>query len=148
MRTYPRKQKGAALIIGLLLLTIVTLLAITGMNTASTELAMAGNEQYRQNAFEASETGIEQRLSTLRTVPAILGTTVDSGITPIAGSATDQFSTETAYMGLDSLVANSSTNTFVEYHYQIESTGTSSRDANSVHTQGAYVVQIGGGSTP
>jgi type IV pilus assembly protein PilX len=63
------KQQGAALVIGLVLLVVLTLLAVTGMNTASSELLMAGNEQYRQNAFQASEAGIEQALSDLPTVP-------------------------------------------------------------------------------
>jgi type IV pilus assembly protein PilX len=67
MRTplkYPmrRGQQGAALIIGLILLMVLTLLAISGMNSASLEFIMAGNEQYRANAFQAAEAGIEQSM--------------------------------------------------------------------------------------
>ena len=40
-----RKQNGAALVVGLILLVVVTMLAISGMNTATTELAMARNDQ-------------------------------------------------------------------------------------------------------
>ncbi|PZN33189.1 MAG: pilus assembly protein PilX, partial [Proteobacteria bacterium] len=46
----------------MLLLLVLTLLAISGMNTASLELVMAGNTQYRQNAFQAAENGIERSL--------------------------------------------------------------------------------------
>jgi hypothetical protein len=51
----PQRQNGAALVVGLLLLMVLTLLAISGMNTASLELVMAGNTQYQQNAFQAAE---------------------------------------------------------------------------------------------
>ena len=43
----PARQRGAALVIGLLLLLVLTLLAVSGMSSASVELIMAGNEQYR-----------------------------------------------------------------------------------------------------
>ena len=53
------KQQGAALIIGLVLLVVITVLAISGMNTATTELAMARNDQNYEFAFQAAETGLE-----------------------------------------------------------------------------------------
>jgi type IV pilus assembly protein PilX len=58
-----RKQQGAALVVGLILLVVVTVLAISGMNTATTELALARNDQNYENAFQAAETGIEHALS-------------------------------------------------------------------------------------
>lgn len=57
------KQQGAALIIGLILLVVITVLAISGMNTATTELAMARNDQNSENAFQAAETGLENALA-------------------------------------------------------------------------------------
>ena len=57
------RQTGAALVIGLILLVVVTVLAVSGMNTATTELAMARNDQVSENAFQAAETGIEIALS-------------------------------------------------------------------------------------
>ena len=41
-----RRQGGAALVVGLVLLMILTLLAISGMNTSTLELQMAGNFQF------------------------------------------------------------------------------------------------------
>ena len=46
-----RGQSGAALVVGLLLLLVLTILAISGMTTATLELQMAGNEQYQERAF-------------------------------------------------------------------------------------------------
>ena len=56
-------QEGAALVVGLILLVVVTVLAVSGMNTATTELAMARNDQNYENAFQAAETGIENALA-------------------------------------------------------------------------------------
>ena len=41
----PGKQNGAVLVTSLVLLVIITVLALSGMNTATTELAMARNDQ-------------------------------------------------------------------------------------------------------
>ena len=57
-----KQQQGAALVIGLVLLVVITVLAISGMNTATTELAMARNDQNYENAFQAAETGLEMAL--------------------------------------------------------------------------------------
>ena len=57
------RQQGAALVVGLLLLVVITVLAISGMNTATTELAMARNNQAYEDAFQAAETGIATALS-------------------------------------------------------------------------------------
>ena len=65
-------QHGAALIVGMVLLVILTLLAISGMNTATTELFMAGNEKYQENAFQAAETGIERTIATAAFNPAVV----------------------------------------------------------------------------
>lgn len=53
-----KQQDGAVLVIGLVLLTVITVLAVSGMNTATTELAMARNDQSSENAFQAAEAGL------------------------------------------------------------------------------------------
>lgn len=140
------RQRGAALVVGLILLLVLTLLAITGMNTATTELVMAGNEQFRQNAFNASETGIEEALADLETVPQN-GVAVDVN-EGVEGSDTDTYETSSLYLGDDLNITGYSAGKFVGFHYEIVSTGRSARNAASEHTQGAYVVQTspGGGS--
>jgi len=141
----PRQQQGAALVIGLILLLILTLLAVTGMNTASSELIMAGNEQFRQNAFQAAETGIEQAITVLATVPQT-GTPVTVADMAVPGSAVDEYSTESQYMGDDLNLPGFSAGKFVGFHYQITSTGTSARNANARNRQGAFVIQSAGGA--
>jgi type IV pilus assembly protein PilX len=138
-------QQGAALVIGLILLLILTLLAVTGMNTASSELIMAGNEQFRQNAFHAAEAGIEQAVTDLATVPQT-GTAVVVSDVAVPGSPTDEYTTASTYMGDDLNLPGFSAGKFVGFHYQIESRGTSARNANSRQVQGAFVIQSAGGA--
>jgi type IV pilus assembly protein PilX len=132
------RQRGAALVVGLILLAVLTLLAISGMNTASTELVMAGNEQYRQQAFQASETGIERELLILSDIAPGSGPVkkdIDLG-------SNAKLNVLITYRGEGS-VQNHSTN-FVGFHYDVRSNGTSSRNASALHWQGAYYVnQVG-----
>ncbi|MEZ5500458.1 MAG: PilX N-terminal domain-containing pilus assembly protein [Steroidobacteraceae bacterium] len=139
------QQRGAALVIGLVLLVILTLLAVTGMNTASTELVMAGNEQYRQNAFQASETGIEQAMMVLSTLPQTAVPTVVAPVV-IAGT-TDEYTTTTTYRGEDSDIPGFSAGKFIGFHYEIDSTGTSRRNATAAHEQGSFVIAGGAGGS-
>ena len=76
-----KKQDGAALIVGLILLVVITVLAISGMNTATTELAMARNDQNYENAFQAAETGLAAALGS-----GTFDTLVNATLTPTIGS--------------------------------------------------------------
>jgi type IV pilus assembly protein PilX len=136
------KQRGAALVIGLLLLVILTLLAISGMNSASTELVMAGNEQYRQKAFNASSAGIEQALVDLEKVKQDKLTPTTTDKTSISGGdAEDAYVTSSQYKDAEENVAGFTAGRFAAYHYEITATGTAVRQATSVQTQGAYLIQ-------
>ena len=77
-----KRQRGAALIVGLMMLVIVTLLAVTAVSTSSTELIMAGNEQFRERAFQAAEAGVETAYRKVRSgdadVPFNIGTFLDT----------------------------------------------------------------------
>jgi hypothetical protein len=130
-----KHQRGAALVVGLLLLSVLTLLAIAGMNTASTELMMAGNEQFREGAFQAAEAGVEQQLPDLDKIPPGSTTAVDKTVD--LGNTTS-YTTSSKYRGEGS-VPGSSTK-FVGFYYDIASTGSGPRNATSVQTQGAYVI--------
>jgi Tfp pilus assembly protein PilX len=52
-------QTGAALITALVLLTIMTLLAVTSMGTNTLEEKMAANAQETNRAFQTAETGLQ-----------------------------------------------------------------------------------------
>lgn len=51
-------EQGAALIIGLVVLVLLTLVGVTGMRATTLEERMAGNELDRNNAFQAAEASL------------------------------------------------------------------------------------------
>jgi type IV pilus assembly protein PilX len=147
-------QRGAALVVGLLLLVVLTLLGVVGMNIANAELAIATNEQLRIRAFQAAETGIERALPELdlvgqSVVPRVAGGDIEGSPTnSLTGAATDRFASSTRYIDSTELVANNKANVISAFHYQVESAGTSSRGAESNHTQGAYIIVMNGSAPP
>lgn len=53
-----RQQRGAALVVSLILLLVLTLIGVTGMRGASMEEKMAGNMRDRNVAFQAAESAL------------------------------------------------------------------------------------------
>jgi len=148
---FPAKQGGAALVVGLILMVVITILAISGMNTATTELAMARNDQSYENAFQAAETGLEVALSQGRfntLVNVNLAQTVNAydSVTAVISFEDTTLVPDRAFsMGVGSGLA--------AYHFNVVSTaeskfdpGGTDRDASAVHTQAFYVVGPGASS--
>jgi Tfp pilus assembly protein PilX len=147
MRNRNTTQRGAALVIGLILLAIITLLAVVGMNISNSELASATSEQLRLRAFQAAETGVERGLQNLASVGTGSFTPISDAVTAIDGSAVnksngtaqDSYRTVRQYRDWSTFIPGNS-RTFNAYHYTVESTGSSARNAVAVHTQGAYIL--------
>jgi len=141
-----QRQRGAALVVGLLLLLVLTVLALTGMTTATTELVMAGNEQYHKNATQAASAGVERAIGRIGTVPTVPGgAPTEIPKTSIAGSTSDFYTTQSRFLGEEIGLPQSSADKFVGLHYVIESTGQSARNATDTQVQGVFVVAAGGG---
>ena len=142
-----RRQQGAALVVGMILLMVLTLLAISGMNSATLELQMAGNAQYSENAFQAAETGIEEAMRDAQ-VNGTNTANIDPEVTDVvAGTTTDHYKILTRHNpdnGVTNVPAGGFSmgvgKGFSAYHFDVTSTGTSSRDATQTHVQGFYVV--------
>lgn len=153
MRYLRNKQRGAALVVGLILLVVITLLAVVGMNIANTELASATSEQLRMRAFNAAETGLEQRLQTLGVDATTSATPVVADAVAVENSpvnankdATDTYQVTTTYWGEGSMLSRYTAGTFAGFHYSIQSTGDAPRGAVAVHTVGAFIVNAVGDS--
>jgi len=142
-----RQQRGAALVVGLILLAIITLLAVVGMNISNSELASATSEQLRLRAFQSAETGVERGLQNLASVGTASLTPItdartpvdNSPINPSDSSAQDNYQTVRQYRDWSTFIPNNS-RVFNAYHYTVISTGTSARNAVAVHTQGAFIM--------
>ena len=144
------KQRGAALVVGLILLVVISVLAISGMNTATTELAMARNDQNYENALQAAETGLEQALGQGSFNPA--GT---ANVTYIINS-NDQVTAQIQPDGQPTIVPDKAFtlgagSSIMAYHFlataQAESRrapgSTTDRDSTATHSQAFYVVGPG-----
>lgn len=141
-------QRGAALVVGLLLLLILTVLGITGLVMATMELQMAGNQQFQERAFQAAEAGIEQAmrspsLNTTYTIAAPL-----NGTASVSAGTSGQTDTATTKLYFDAEAGITpvpgggySLGTGLQaYHFVVESNGTSARGAVDAHTQSFYVL--------
>lgn len=58
-----RRQRGATLVIALVMLVLMTLLAVSAINLSTGNLKMIGNMQYQQEASSAAQAAVNQVLS-------------------------------------------------------------------------------------
>lgn len=139
------RQQGAALVVGLILMVVITVLAISGMNTATTELAMARNDQSYEYAFQAAETGLEAALS-----QGSFDTLVNVNLTQTVNphdSVTAIVSFEDTTMVPDRAFSMGAGSGIAAYHFNAVATaesrfaaGGTDKDASAVHSQAFYVV--------
>jgi len=130
-----QKQSGAALVVGLILLVVLTLMALSSMNTATLDLVMAGNEQYRGRAFTASESGIEQSLVNYG---AFDSTKDYSGTSTTTGNGNDSFIYNITRPNSGVVMPPPSGSSAGEYgaiYFTVSSTGKSDRSSGAVNTQ-------------
>jgi hypothetical protein len=140
------RQRGAALVVGLVLLLVLTLLAVSTLRTAALELLMAGNVQFKENAFQLAETGIDTVVGQAQAgdipLTAVDGWTLNNGTRayPALGG---EFETRVRYLSTTAAPAGFSSK-FRAYHFQIDAAGrTDQRGARSDHSQGVYRVSTG-----
>jgi uncharacterized membrane protein len=138
----PARQRGASLVVGLVLLLVLSVLAISTMSSATFGLTMAGNAMYSENAFQMAETGIEVAMNSgpFSEVDLVLPETV---VTDVDGEpvgthqATVSFQQCTTAEGFSESIDPDS---YRAYHFQIDSVGTSFRGAQSRNQQDFYLV--------
>ncbi len=141
-----RRQDGAALVVGLVLLVVITVLAISGMNTATTELAMARNDQNYENAFQAAETGIENAISqgtfnTLANTNLVYNINTNDSVTSMIIFEDSTLVPDRAFsLGVGSGIAAYHFNVIATAESKRDAGGTTDRDASAVHSQSFYIV--------
>jgi type IV pilus assembly protein PilX len=149
MNQHPRtalRQQGAALAVGLILLVVITVLAISGMNTATTELTMARNAQYYENSFQAAETGLEH-IWAQAPFNMLAGSEFDLDITANE-SVSVQIEFENTSIVPDRAFSLGTGTGLSAYHFNAVATAisarspgvTTDRDVLAVHSQAFYIV--------
>lgn len=141
----PRQQQGAALVIGLILLLVLTILAVSGVFTSTMELRMVGNTQLQERAFQAAEVAVEE---------AMANPLVNTGlpevqlITPNPNSIDDDYSFTTQHVCTSQPPIGSGYGVGVvtTLHFQVAATGTAPGNALAEHVQNFFV--LGPASNP
>ena len=140
----PRRQRGAALVIGLILLLVLTVLAVSGVFTSTMELRMVRNSQSQERSFQAAEVAIEDALAN----PVLSTSAVFNQATiAVPNVPGDTYSYRLSYVGNAPLgtgmTGYSIGTSFTTYHFQVDATGNGPDSAVSNHTQSFYVVGPG-----
>lgn len=141
-----KRQQGAVLVVGLLLLVVITILAVSGMNTATTELTMARNDQTYENAFQAAETGLETALAqeNFNTAGPVVVTPPPTTYEVVSATIRYEDSTlvpDKAFsLGAGSGIAAYHFLATSQAEYRMDPGNVTDRDATAVHTQAFYVV--------
>lgn len=133
-----RPARGATLVVGLILLSIVTLLGLAGAGGAHVEQLLAQNEQFRENAASAASAGIEIAISRIVTSPspATVPTVFDE---PMPGSD-DPVAVRIRFVGYELALPQAPGGNLAGAHFDIESTGHAARRA--VDRQRATVMLV------
>ncbi len=83
-------ERGIALIIGLLVLLVLTLIGISAINTTTFENRISGNERAAAEAFYTAEAGLERGLAQLPSTAPIPVTSLTGGSSYWSGGPKDK----------------------------------------------------------
>jgi type IV pilus assembly protein PilX len=137
------KQSGAALVVSMVMLMVLTMLAISTMSTASLEVTMAGNNQYSENAFQLAETGLDQYIATVAANPGCANTLnpdvcdIDGPDPGVVAAMGGTYQAQATFLNDFDGCPGSSKGTLASYHFEVQATGqTTNQGATSQHSQG------------
>lgn len=144
------RQRGAVLVMALVILLVMTILGVTVMNTASLESTMAGNTQETNRAFHAAESGLEHSMTDGSVFSTMInpgdsnaptGVTYTFGSSPATATVVTTYDArgETSKRTPDRSKVNSST-LFGTANFKLVSTGRTTLLAQSEVKQGVSQV--------
>jgi len=102
------RQRGAALAVGLMLLTVVTLLALAAAGSAHVEQVLAQNDGFRENAASAASAGIELAIRAI--VTSSEPATVPARLTGTLPGTQDRFDVSLRLVGYETSLPQESGN--------------------------------------
>lgn len=88
------KQRGAVLIVSLVILLVLTMLGVQGMQTSTLEEKMAGNFRDKKLAFEAAEAALKaaEGVLNLSSTPPIANSSGSNGVYTFASATINSYS--------------------------------------------------------
>jgi hypothetical protein len=126
------------------------------MRTATLELTMAGNAQFRENAFQLAESGVENIVQAASNGTLDLDAVADCPPRPVpprlwtdaelpwnapvnVDALRGRYQTRLCLDGATTDMPGSSIGAFQQLHYRVEARGrTDQRNAEAIHAQGFY----------
>ena len=97
--TTPRRQRGATLLVALIMLTVLMMFVVSSLNTSTTNLKVVGNMQSKNEALAATQEAIETVISTPQFIStpanAVLNPcgTANTICTDVTGDSTPEYTT-------------------------------------------------------
>jgi type IV pilus assembly protein PilX len=131
-------QTGATLIVGLVLLLVLTVVGVSGMNTATMEITMAANTQFQQDSFQLAEDGIDMVIGN-RAYSTNLADPRNT-VNWLGNPDYDRRAVSRYLDGRNTPAPGSSAGELEAFHFDIQSIGRGPRNAQSEHNQSFYVV--------
>lgn len=92
-------QRGAVLVVGLMLLVVLTLLGVVAMQGTTLQERMAGNMREQEQAFQSAEAVLRSGETFLRTTPILPAFTGTAGLYPQADPAVPRWSQPATWGG-------------------------------------------------
>ena len=139
------KQRGVTLVVSLMILVILTMLGLTSIQRATTDLAMAGNQREAALMFDAAEAGLTSAENSIgaSTTNADYND-INLGLYTVQANNPAYYSPD-YFDGLtwlnSSQTATTSLNTYEQPRYMIEYMGDRSQNALAVINIGGYGTQ-------
>jgi hypothetical protein len=142
------RERGLALVLCLLLLTVFALLGLPTLSAAVIELRLAQNADLQERAFQSAEFGLDESMRTAalnitdtfdtpRVIPAV-------GTVAVPGAADDSYSVRLYFAQATPVPATgpaSPSTTQLEFHFVVEATGHAARGATATLVQGFKIVR-------
>jgi hypothetical protein len=141
-----KRARGATLVVGLILLALVTLLGLAGASTAHVEQQLAQNEQFRENAASAASAGIEVAITEIlnSSSPVFVPSTFAAAL---RGGA-ERYETRLRFVGYELSLPQGAGGDLVGAHFDIQSTGYSTRRAADRQRVAVMLVMHSADATP
>lgn len=105
-RTINRRQRGAALVVSLVMLVLITLLVLAALSLGTANFRSVSNTQFREQAISAANVAIQQRVSSNFNIDA-LGETTSTIPVDLNQDGTDEFAVEVTPVCISAEVAES-----------------------------------------
>jgi Tfp pilus assembly protein PilX len=129
-------------VIGLTLLSLVTLLGLAGASTAHVERLLAQNGLFRENAVSAASAGVESAIDRIVTLSTSLAdpASMSGSLSALMPGSSDRYEIVTRFAGLEAALPQAAGAQLAGAHFEVISTGFSG--AHAIERQRADVLLV------